>query len=299
MDSDGLTPQPPLEQQLDIPTSEGVEAAAVVPLSPAGRFESAWPGWRRNNKPLWPAIALAMLVIAGFVGLRVYKAVTSASNDDSTTTTLDAARLPVRTVTAETGLAQGWVFDEGSVWPVRRRVLNFQANGDITFVAKINGVELREGDFVSQGQLLATIDSRRQQSSIVTAQADIQVSQSQRSQAEASLQQAEANLQRAESDLALARTELRRNESLFSQGAVSESTRDSYENQVQQAEAALLTAQQDVFSAEQGIQSADASIGSSQARLAQTAVDLEDTQLVSPIDGVVAYINIREGEYWS
>ena len=26
---------------------------------------------------------------------------------------------------------------------------------------------------------------------------------------------------------------------------------------------------------------------------------LEDTQLVSPIDGVVAYINIREGEYWS
>ena len=27
-------------------------------------------------------------------------------------------------------------------------------------------------------------------------------------------------------------------------------------------------------------------------------MDLEDTQLVSPIDGIVAYINIREGEYW-
>ncbi|MEO1124416.1 MAG: biotin/lipoyl-binding protein [Cyanobacteria bacterium J06639_16] len=70
------------------------------------------------------------------------------------------------------------------------RVLNFYANGDITYVAKINGVGLREGDFVSKGQLLATIDDRRQTSSIETAEADIQVAINQREQSEASLLQA-------------------------------------------------------------------------------------------------------------
>ena len=82
---------------------------------------------------------------------------------------MDQSRLPVKVITAERRPVQGWVFDEGSVWPVNRRLLNFQASGDITYIAKVDGVELREGDFVSRGQLLATIDARRQQSSIDTA----------------------------------------------------------------------------------------------------------------------------------
>ncbi|MEO0534488.1 MAG: biotin/lipoyl-binding protein [Cyanobacteria bacterium P01_A01_bin.123] len=128
---------------------------------------------------------------------------------------------------AQTGLAQGWVFDEGTSLPVQLRVLNFYANGDITYVAKINGVGLREGDFVSKGQLLATIDDRRQTSSIETAEADIQVAINQREQSEASLLQAQANLDKTESDLALAQTELQRYQSLFERGVVAESYRDA------------------------------------------------------------------------
>ncbi|MEM9978840.1 MAG: multidrug transporter, partial [Cyanobacteria bacterium P01_D01_bin.2] len=66
-----------------------------------------------------------------------------------------------------------------------------------------------------------------------------------------------------------------------------------------QAAAALKTAEQDVRSASESIRSSEAGVNASVARLNQSAVDLEDTQLVSPLDGVVAYINIREGEYWS
>ena len=51
--------------------------------------------------------------------------------------------------------------------------------------------------------------------------------------------------------------------------------------------------------AEDGIRSATANMEASRSRFNQTAVDIEDTQLISPIDGVVAYVNIREGEYWS
>lgn len=256
------------------------------------------PGFK-TKKPLWPAITLVIVVVSGFVGWRAVRYVTTRVSEDAVDQDVDQTRLPVQVVTAETGQAQGWVFDEGAVWPVRRRILNFQANGDITFVAKIDGVELREGDFVSRGQLLATIDARRQLSSIATAESDIRVSENQFSQSEASLLQARASLERAESDLALAETELQRYEELFVEGAVSESDRDAYRNRVDQAEASLKTAQQDVRSAREGVSSADASVGASNARLNQAAVDLEDTQLVSPIDGVVAYINIREGEYWS
>ncbi|MBX2863642.1 MAG: HlyD family efflux transporter periplasmic adaptor subunit [Leptolyngbyaceae cyanobacterium MAG.088] len=298
MTSDGISPQPPSDQ----PSNAAAEMAIdpPPPVTPPTQT-STFPGWRKKpNKPLWPAVALVMLVVAGLVGVKAYKTLTAAQNTEETEeSAVDQARLPVKVITAERRPVQGWVFDEGSVWPVNRRLLNFQASGDITYVAKVDGVELREGDFVSRGQLLATIDARRQQSSIDTAEADIQVSETQLSQSNASLQQSQANLERAKSDLALAETELRRFENLYNQGAVSESDRDAYINRVDQAAAALKTSEQDVLSAKEGIRSAEASVRASVARLNQSAVDLEDTQLVSPIDGVVAYINIREGEYWS
>ncbi|MEO1352473.1 MAG: multidrug transporter [Cyanobacteria bacterium J06635_15] len=285
MPTESFSPQPSLD-----PASKTASELSVERQS-----------WRKkSNKPLWPAVVLAMLVVASLVGVRAYRTLTAVpSAEETEASATDQARLPVKVITAEKRPVQSWVFDEGAVWPVNRRLLNFQASGDITYIARVDGVELREGDFVSRGQLLATIDARRQQSSIDTARADIQVSETQQGQSKASLLQAQASLERAESDLALAETELRRYENLFEQGAVSESDRDAYINRVDQSAAALKTAQQDVRSAEEGIRSAEASVNASVARLNQSAVDLEDTQLVSPIDGVVAYINIREGEYWS
>ncbi|NEP62015.1 MAG: TolC family protein, partial [Symploca sp. SIO2G7] len=299
MTSDGISPQPPRDQPSNVTAEMAVEPSPS-PVTPPGQSNSA-TGWRnKTKKPLWPAVALAMLVVAGFVGVKAYRTLTTAPpSEDVDTPVVDQARLPVRVLRAQKGPIQEWVFDEGSVWPVRRRLLNFQASGDITYVAKVDGVELREGDLVSKGQLLATIDARRQKSSIATAVADIQVSETQLGQSKASLLQSQASLERAKSDLALAKTELRRYENLFQQGAVSESDRDAYVNRVDQAAAALKTAEQDVRSAEEGIRSAKASVDASFARLNESSVDLEDTQLVSPIDGVVAYINIREGEYWS
>ena len=273
--------------------------AADVPNQAPVTTRRGVPDFSKLKKPLWPAIALFMLGVAGLVGWKAYQHLTASTPKEADETTIAQARLPVRVVQARPGLAQQWVFDEGSVLPVRRRVLNFQASGDITYVATINGVELKEGDFVSRGQLLAKIDSRRQTASIQTAKADIQVAVNQRNQSKASLLKTRANVAKAKSDLALARTELGRYQSLLDEGAVPERDRDAAQNRVDQAEAALKIALQDVRAAEDDIRSAEARIRSSHARLNQTAVDLEDTQLVSPIDGVVAYMNIRKGEYWS
>ncbi|MFK8182998.1 MAG: hypothetical protein AB8B99_06455 [Phormidesmis sp.] len=170
---------PPPEPGSNLNADDTILSSSTAPDSDLSSFFSSrrptFPRWRKADKPLWPAAALAMLVVAGFVGLKAFKTLTSAPPEESVETVADLSRLPVRVLTAKTGLVEGWVFDEGSVWPVRRRVLNFQASGDITYVAKVDGVELREGDFVSRGQLLATIDARRQLSGIKSA-VSIQVS---------------------------------------------------------------------------------------------------------------------------
>lgn len=298
MPSENLNSDLPPGQESPAVVSSTVHAVDAQATEPPPTVDREIPR-RKPQKPLWPAAALAMFLVATFVGWRIYTRLTVLPDLDTIEASTTQTRLPVRVIEAPTGSVQAWVFDEGSVWPVQRRLLNFQANGDVTYVTKVNGVELREGDVVSQGQLLATIDNRRQMSSIETADTDIAVSINQRNQSEAALLQAQANLEKADSDLALAQTELQRYQTLFEQGAVSESDRDVYQNQVAQAEAALKTAQQDVRSAEDSIRSAEATILASRARRNETAVDLEDTQLVSPIDGVVAYINIREGEYWN
>ncbi|MGF1524325.1 MAG: efflux RND transporter periplasmic adaptor subunit [Leptolyngbyaceae cyanobacterium] len=301
MNPDNPGSQPPLESrnieeiQADHQTSDTTQVMEEPEALVTG--ETRRP--QKPQKSLWPIIALIMLAIAGLVGWRIYQGLTSSNLSETTETADTQARLPVRVIQARTDLAQGWVFDEGTSLPVQIRVLNFYASGDITYVAENDGVELREGDFVSQGELLATIDARRQNASIETADADIQVALNQREQSEASLLQAQANLEKAESDLDLAQTELVRYQTLFEAGAVSESDRDAYSNRVDQAKAAFKTAQQSIRLAEDGLQSAESSITAAQARRNQTTVDLEDTQLVSPIDGVIAYINIQEGEYWN
>ncbi|MEM9089839.1 MAG: HlyD family efflux transporter periplasmic adaptor subunit [Cyanobacteria bacterium P01_F01_bin.53] len=250
-------------------------------------------------KKRWPAITLIVALISGLIGWQAIRRITSPTLFEAATTDNSEARLPVRAVQIQAGLAQEWVFEAGTALPVQLRVLNFFANGDITYVARNSGVELREGDWVSRGQLLATIDDRRQQSGIDTTQADIDVAVNRREQSEAALLQTSANLAKAKSDLALAETELRRYQRLFDAGAVTESDRDLYLNRVDQAQAAFSIAQQDVGSAEKDIQVSQAAITAAQARKTEASVDLEDTQLASPIDGVVAYINIREGEYWN
>jgi len=265
-----------------------------MPLTIQSFFASIKP--KRSRRP---ALFLAMLGVAGVVGWKAFDALRSPSPEALTSPADTRSLLPVSAVQVTSGLAQSWTFEQGSVWPVTRQLLTFQANGLITYVADVEGVALKEGDFVAAGELLATIDDRRQASVIATAAAEVEVSMNQGAQSVATLMQAQANLEKANADFRLAQTDLQRYQTLFEQGAVSESDRDLYQNQVDQATAAVKIAQQDVFSAEVSIRSAESTVSSSRSLLNQNAIDLEDTQLISPIDGIVAYINIREGDYWN
>ncbi|MEM9770228.1 MAG: biotin/lipoyl-binding protein [Cyanobacteria bacterium P01_D01_bin.73] len=299
----GLAPNlDPKEAQPIDPSQSQVAGEDLTVTETSAEPRRTFVNPRGSGLKFGPLIGMGMVAIAGFVGWKVYDRLNQSAVEpvaEEEAPQQPTRRLAVRVVTAQRGLAEQWLFDEGVVWPVNRRVLNFQADGDITYVANINGVPLREGDRVTRGQLLATIDSRRQASQITTANADIQVAVNQRRQAQSNRLKAQTSITKAESDLELARSELRRNQELFSQGVIAENEIDVKRNQVDQAQAALASAKQDLRTSLEEVKSADSQVTAARARLSQEAVDFEDTRLVAPISGVVAYINIRQGEYWS
>ena len=235
--------------------------------------------------------------------------------------------LTVRTVAAQEGDIQAWISSEGTVQAVRFKHLAFDVDGDITYLASQDGRSLRAGDSVRQGELLASIDDRKLQADVIQAESSVNEARRQRGAAAASVAQAQAQVASARAQVAqaeagrtqaassreLAQTELQRYQQLFNQGAISNSDLDNRSNtvqdataqaqsamaQVSSAQAQVDTAQAQVASAEQQLQAVDSQIDTALARLDQAGIALEGTQIYAPFDGIVAYMNIRENEYYS
>ncbi len=274
-------------------------------------------------KRLWwliPALGI-VLVIGGisFVRLR------DKSSEEAVIT--EPAPLTVRTVTTEQGSIRAWISSEGTVQAVRFKHLAFDVDGEVTYVATQDGRNLRAGDSVRQGELLAQIDDRNLQADVNQAEAAVNEAQRQRGAASANVAQMESQVaqaraqvsqtiaqrDQAQSALNLAQSELQRYQQLFAQGAISASDLDNRRNavqdaaaqvqatqaQVSSAQAQVGTAQAQVSSAQEQLQAADSQIATARARLDQAQVALEGTRLYAPFDGIVAYLNIRENEYYS
>ncbi|MCD8486306.1 MAG: efflux RND transporter periplasmic adaptor subunit [Desertifilum sp.] len=242
-------------------------------------------------------------------------------------TVAEPAPLTVRTVTAERDSIQAWISSEGTVQAVRFKHLAFDVDGDVTFIASRDGRTLRAGDAVRQGELLAQIDDRTLQADINQAEAAVNEAQRQRgvaaaniaqmesqvAAARAQVAQAEAQVAQAQAAQNLAQTELQRYQQLFEQGVISASDLDNRRSTVQDAatqvavaqaqvaaaQAQVSTAQAQVSSAREQLQATESQIATARARLNQAEVALEGTRLYAPFDGIVAYLNIRENEYYS
>ncbi|WP_254565675.1 HlyD family efflux transporter periplasmic adaptor subunit [Oscillatoria sp. HE19RPO] len=432
-----------------------------LPVSQSGAI--AQPTRKKSDKsrrklPLsWlkKSVGFMMLfaAIAGIGTVGAMRLNPQAETEEATPTEVQPAGLPVRVVPAQSAPIQAWVFSDGFASAVRSKHLTFEVPGTITYIKKIEGRDLREGDRVREGELLAKVDDRKLAADITQAQAGTAEAQTQRSvavanleQARANLQQAkagveqnqalleqsrskveqaranlaqiqsrvqqaqvgvqqaeakveqaqanvaqtqarqgqslanlarsQANLQKAQADLDLAIKEQERRLTLYQEGVISQSDLDVYTNRRQNAESGLNAAQNEVKAAEQEVEaansqiiaaqkeveaaksqvsaalqdvevaksqvtageqeiavaqsqvtvahsqisaaesqvkavagqvqsaqaqiySADAGIASAQTQVTRADVNLEDSAIYAPFDGVLAYLNITEGDYWS
>lgn len=273
-------------------------------------------------KKYWWLALLGVLLVGGVAVWQPW-----SSTTEETTTESEPVKLSVRTTKAKQEPIRAWVASEGNVQAVDYKHLAFEVEGDVTYIADRNGRELREGDRVSQGELLATVDDRELLADVSQAQAaiaearqnraaaaaEVANAQAQLQQARSQVEQARAQVNKAQTSRNLAQTNLERYRLLVEQGAISESEFDSRVSTVQDATADFTATNAEVAAAQGQVNSAEAqvraaqeqykatesAITTAQARLTQAQVALEGARLYAPFDGIVAYLNINEGEYYS
>jgi len=192
---------------------------------------------------------------------------------------------PVRIVVAARKPIQAWVFAEGTARSVRREYLTFERAGRIAFVkAGQDGGDLRAGETVRAGEVLARLDRRQYESEIDSAAASLAEAQTQTEVAQTDIDQAETQYE-------LAAAKFRRTKQLLDDRATSQAEYEEVEANMKNADAGKNAAVVKKRAFEAGITAAE-------ARLRQAKLALEETEIASPIDGIIAYLNIEEGYYF-
>lgn len=133
---------------------------------------------------------------------------------------------------------------------------------------QVKKVYVKLGDQVKQGQLIAQIDSIRQENDFKTA--------------EASIKNQQAQLAVKQANLAKVQAEYQRQQAMYSQDATSRAELES-------ALASYKTAQAEILSI-------NAQIEQSRLTLATAKEDLGYTQIIAPMDGTIVAIVTEEGQ---
>jgi len=147
---------------------------------------------------------------------------------------------------------------------------------------RVRQVLVQEGDLVSPGQTLASIDTTELRATRARYVAD-QAAQ------EASMLQAKATVAQRQAELMLKEANLRRALNVVMEGAISERERDEAQSERDSAQAILDAAEKSVTASERSIDAARALIDEIDAEIA-------DATLSSPVEGRVLYRLANPGE---
>lgn len=185
---------------------------------------------------------------------------------------------------------------------------------EINIAAKTPGriatIDVREGEFVQQGDRLATLDTaalqaqlhqaeaqyRQAQSAVIAAQSQVRLRESEKTAAEAVLVQRKAELE-------LANSRLTRTRQLTQQGSMSQQDLDNAKAAFIGAEAAIAATQAQIAAADAAIAAAktnvsgaESTVEAAEATIERLQVELSDSELLAPRDGRIQFIVARPGE---
>lgn len=175
---------------------------------------------------------------------------------------------------------------------------------------RVKEILVREGEFVTAGQVLAVMDTnvleaQRRQAEAQFQQADstVVMARSQIAQRESDKAAAQALLAQRQVELKAARSHLARTIALADKGFISPQAVDDERARVDGAEAAVSAARAQVVAAESAIASArsqeagaQSAAAAAKANIERIQADIDDTTLKSPRDGRVQYLVARPGE---
>jgi len=195
-----------------------------------------------------------------------------------------------------------------------------ETNLAVQLSGEVKAVNVSKGDTVKKGQLLAVIDDKGLHIKRAQAEAGIETIQGQIHGAQANLAAAEAKLMQVKEGARIeeiiqlkskydsAETNCQRMEFLYQEGSISQSQYESavsdrdikkaqYEMAVNGAKASeLKAAQASVNGAVASIESLKGQLKSAENSLAEIELQLAKTEIISPADGVLTQLNLKEGE---
>lgn len=164
----------------------------------------------------------------------------------------------------------------GKIQPVTEVKISPDVSGEIILL------DVKEGDFVERGQLLARINPDLYESALDRVNAALNTSR-------ANLANAKARASQSEAQFINATASYNRNKMLFDQNAISESEYDA-------ARAQYLVAQAEVEAGRQSAIAAQYQVRSAEAAVKESGESLTKTNIFAPMDGTVSRLDVELGE---
>jgi HlyD family secretion protein len=201
----------------------------------------------------------------------------------------DGTLAEVSTVT-RTRTLQSFVTASGEIVATRFADIGSASMG------RLVSLNVREGDKVRAGQLLARIDPVQAATAADSARAALKALESEAQGAVNQIRASQADLAAAEARAAEAQRQLKRARELQQSGLIAQSEFDTAQANFDTATAQARSAEASLGRLEQAQAAAERRVAQARADVARARDQLSKTDITAPIDGVVTRLEVEEGE---
>jgi HlyD family secretion protein len=221
-------------------------------------------------------IILAVLVTAGLVSFFVYK----QQSGYTKVMIAKVQRQDLSTIVSGTGQIKPKTY----------------VNVGATAFGRITHLYVKEGEHVSKGQTIATVESVQPEANVAAQKATITAAKTDITAYYAAEKTAEANVQHAAADLEQKKLDWNRAQSLYKDGILSKQDYDAKKAAYDLDVASLAQAVAGLNQAKANTASAHGHLATQQATLRYNEDALNKTVSIAPFDGIVTNLPVREGE---
>jgi HlyD family secretion protein len=226
------------------------------------------------NRRVLP-VGIVLIAVVGYLALRRGSA--------------DGTPVEVTTV-ARTARLQAFVTASGEIVATRFADIGSASMG------RLISLNVREGDRVKTGQLLARIDPVQAASSVDAAAAALKALESDAAGAASQITASQADLAAAEARAAEADRQLKRARELRQSGLIAQADLDTAQGNADTARAEVRAAEAAIRRIEQARTAAERRVAQGRADVARARDQLNKTDITAPIDGTVTRLEVEEGE---